>query len=143
MNVRAAVVDASVVVKWLLPEPGRKDALKLAHAAAADQIKLIAPDLLAIEVASALSKRARRRMITETHVAQLWREFERSKPRLLNSENYTERAMQLSIAHHLSFFDCLYLAFALQHRLDLYTADARVLRALAPIYPFVQSVLMH
>ena len=42
----ALVVDASVAVKWLLPEPGREAALELQDRYEDEQLDLLAPYLL-------------------------------------------------------------------------------------------------
>jgi predicted nucleic acid-binding protein len=49
------VVDASVAVKWLLPEPGGAAAQELL----ASEERLVAPSLIRTEVAAALARRAR------------------------------------------------------------------------------------
>ena len=49
------VVDASVAVKWLLPEPGVAAAQELL----ANEERLVAPSLIRTEVAAALARRAR------------------------------------------------------------------------------------
>jgi len=54
------VVDASVAVKWFLPEPDAEPAVALLRAGH----RLIAPDLLWIEVASVLWKVVRRGSLT-------------------------------------------------------------------------------
>ncbi len=52
------VVDASIVVKWFVPEQDSEHALKLRDAHAEGRITLYAPDLLVYEVANALRYRA-------------------------------------------------------------------------------------
>ncbi len=49
-----SVVDASVVVKWFVAEAGSQRALQLLS----ESNRLIAPDLVIVEVATALSRRA-------------------------------------------------------------------------------------
>ena len=58
------VIDASVAVKWLLPEDGREEALRLQDLYQDEKIDLIAPSLLGVEVANVLWKRARRGDLT-------------------------------------------------------------------------------
>jgi predicted nucleic acid-binding protein len=52
------VVDASVVLKWFLPEPDSAAADFLLEKFLNDEVELLAPDLMLAERASALSKRA-------------------------------------------------------------------------------------
>ncbi len=50
----ALVIDASVTVKWIVPEQGSSYALKIRNAHVLQEISLFAPDLLTYEVANAL-----------------------------------------------------------------------------------------
>jgi predicted nucleic acid-binding protein len=52
------VVDASVVLKWFLPEPDSAAADFLLEKFLNDEVELLAPDLMLVEAASALWKRA-------------------------------------------------------------------------------------
>jgi predicted nucleic acid-binding protein len=52
------VVDASIAVKWLVPEADSLGALKIREAHAGREISLFAPDLLTYEVANALRYRS-------------------------------------------------------------------------------------
>jgi predicted nucleic acid-binding protein len=51
------VVDASVVLKWFLPEPDSAAADFLLEKFLNDEVELVAPDLILVEAASALWKR--------------------------------------------------------------------------------------
>jgi predicted nucleic acid-binding protein len=52
------VVDASVALKWFLPGPDSAAADFLLEKFLNDEVELLAPDLMLVEAASALSKRA-------------------------------------------------------------------------------------
>jgi predicted nucleic acid-binding protein len=54
----ASVLDASIAVKWLAPEPDSPDALKIRDAHVNEEVSLFAPDLLTYEVANALRYRS-------------------------------------------------------------------------------------
>ncbi len=66
----ALVIDASVVAKWVLPEPGREPALALLNLYEANRLNLAAPRLLLIEVASVLVKRYRRHSLALTQAGE-------------------------------------------------------------------------
>lgn len=57
------VVDASVALKWFVPDPGHEAALAILKADDAEP-QLLAPDWLLVEVANALWKQWRRQAIT-------------------------------------------------------------------------------
>ena len=62
----------------------------------------------------------------------------RDSPILLDSPAVNFSALQLAMAHGCTFYDCLYLAWALEQRCDLVTADEKFFRAMRPAFPCVQ-----
>lgn len=58
MGSRLLVLDASVGVKWFVPEPGRDEALALLRQAAAGEVTLVVPDLFVYEVLRAVRRKA-------------------------------------------------------------------------------------
>jgi len=61
------VVDASVAVKWFLPEAGSEEATQLLTGTD----KLIAPDLVRVEVAAAITRRVRLGELPENEAIQI------------------------------------------------------------------------
>lgn len=121
------VVDASVVVKWVIPEvlSDRADALR----ARAD--RLLAPDLLLIEAANALWKKLTRREITAREAARALELVKASGLDLRPSGPLLGRA--LALAHRLRHpvYDCVYLVLAQAESATLITADHRLLARVA------------
>jgi len=132
------VVDASVVVKWALNEPGDEAALNLLAEYGARIVDLIAPLLLLAEAASALSKRFRGKELNRRQAVEAFRWIEERRPALIDVS--IQEALALSLAHQLSLWDSVYLALAIQHRADLATADRRFFRSMRAHYPFVLLV---
>ncbi len=58
MGERLVVLDASVGVKWFVPESGREEALALLKRAAAGDAKLVVPDLFVYEVLRTVRRKA-------------------------------------------------------------------------------------
>ena len=121
-----AVVDASMVIKWLLDEPGSGAARTQRHAWDAHGIVPAAPDFLLIELHSILLKKLARREIaldlpwlsqTPTFGIDLsWFPFEPLLP----------LAWRLALHHQISIDDALYAALAQSLGVALYTADTRL-----------------
>ncbi len=132
------VVDASVVVKWFLPEEGRQTAMVLHDSFVYGEIDLKAPAILAPEVANVFAKRHRRKELTVEQARKAFLLLERRMPLLAPMDDVLPGAYNLSLLHQLPVYDCLYLALAMQERCDLVTADERLFRATAPAYPFVR-----
>jgi predicted nucleic acid-binding protein len=131
------LVDSSVVVKWALQETGRDHSLALLEAWELRRIRLVAPRVLREEVASALFKRCRRKQLAQAQAERAFRFIEQRMPLLVHDASLVREALALSLRHHLSLWDCLYLALAIRYRSDLVTADQRLHRAVRPHYPFV------
>ncbi len=120
------VVDASVVIKWLLPEVHSG----AARSVLADDHTLMAPDLLWAELGNALWKRLRSGEITTEDARDLLRDFRRFP--VVTTPIVTLIDAALEIAAHLdkTVYDSLYLALALGKRCRLVTADRRLYNAL-------------
>jgi predicted nucleic acid-binding protein len=132
------VVDASVAVKWVVFEQGRESAVDLLTLYEAGAVDLRAPRLIVEEVASALSKLFRRKLLSAAEAEFAYRKFEARKPKLVEDLNLVGAAFALSLRHQISVWDCLYLALAIDRRADLITADQRFYRSVARYYPFVK-----
>ena len=134
---RRLVVDSSVVLKWVLPEPGRNQALELLNEYESGLTDLIAPALLMEEAAGALSKRCRRRELTAAQASKAYQFLELRQPMLVGEPSQLHAALELSVRHHLSFWDSVYLALAISERCDIVKADRRLQAGARRHYPFV------
>lgn len=123
---RLLVVDASVVVKWLLPEIRSEAAKRLL----ADELQLWAPDLVWAEVGNVLWKRWRRGELPGDVVAPLLRDFRRFPLSIHPSDPLFEAAWEVAHALDRSFYDSLYLALAAALDCPLVTADLKLWNAL-------------
>jgi predicted nucleic acid-binding protein len=133
---RLTVIDASIAVKWVLAESGEEPAIEILKAYGAKEMDLIAPALLMEEVASAISKRCRRKELTAAQARSAYLNFEARRPELVDKTVYVSRAFELSLVHQISVWDAVYLAVAIDRRADLLTADRRLYRTVSRHYPF-------
>jgi predicted nucleic acid-binding protein len=134
------VVDASILVRWVLPEPDRAAALQLLRQSVTGEATLIAPALVMAEASSALSRRFRRKQLTEEEARTAYQYLQRRRPTLVEDAKLLDDAMELSLRHQLSLWDCVYLALAIRWRANLATADARFHRSVSRHYPFVELI---
>jgi predicted nucleic acid-binding protein len=119
------VVDASIVVKWFLPEVLAAHALRVAES---DQ-GLVAPELLAAEFASALWKKQRRGEIGAPAAAGILADFSRVSIELVPLMPLMPSAFGIAAAAGHSVYDCWYLALAEREDGRVVTADRRFHRA--------------
>jgi predicted nucleic acid-binding protein len=123
------IVDASVAVKWFVPEVLSEEA----RALLASTEPLVAPDLLAIELANAMWSKTRRGEIDEADaVRAIAGVIEKGQPQLRSSTPLIPRAFELARTFDHSVYDCVYIAMAEALDTVLVTADQRLLDAAEP-----------
>lgn len=116
------VVDASVAVKWLVTEQWTHESRRLL----ANGVDRYAPDLLLIETANVLWKKARRKEIQEPR--RYFRELAHLRDVLVlrRCQELLVRAGAIALALDHPVYDCVYLAHAEAEGVPLVTADARL-----------------
>lgn len=131
------VLDASVALKWVLPEEGSDRALALGLEYCSCVHELIAPDALPPEVAHALTRAERRGILTAevgvAHFTALLKEL----PEIHASLPLLPRAYELSSQMRLGVFDCLYISLAEREQCQVVTADQRIIQ----LFPAVAIAL--
>lgn len=122
------VVDASVALKWVLLEEDRERALALLA-----EDELIAPDLLHVECANALTMRVRRGLISPVDARDALQVILNTPVLIRTSASLVAKALDLSIELGRSAYDSLYLALALAEGAILVTADGKFASAVEQI----------
>jgi predicted nucleic acid-binding protein len=118
------VLDASVAGAIFFNEIGSPDARALARSG----IVFLAPDLLAVEIASIASKKVRRGEIPRDHGELAVRRVGALVSEMAAPGPFTVRAFELASAHGFSAYDALYLALAEARGTHVVTADAKLSR---------------
>lgn len=121
------VVDASVAVKWVLPEEHSSAAARLLD----ERYELWAPDLIWSEAGNVFWKKWRREEVQAEEVEALLRDLPRYPIRIRSSEALLAVAWELASTLTRSFYDSLYLALAVERTCALVTADRKLYNALA------------
>ena len=116
------VVDASVAVKWLLPEVHTEAAQRTLS----KENELLAPDLIWAEVGSALWKKYRRGQIGSDTARILLRDLRRAPLQISESKALVTAAWDIAVRFDRSIYDSLYLALAVSADCPLVTADLKL-----------------
>ena len=132
----AWVVDASVAVKWFIPEIHSNDARRLL----VEGNELIAPELLLPEVANILWKKHRAGELEAVEAREILFELRRLPMRIVRMAPYTEDALALAIKHQRTVYDCIYIALAVHEGSRFVTADRKLSNALVDT-EIVDSIL--
>src|SRR5688572_1359356 len=119
----SVVVDASIAVKWLVPEPGSDWAIQRRESWREQDLFPCAPDFLLVELHNIIWKKARRGQIQPTDpVIGLVPTFGLN----LNwwpAQSLLSTAFLRAIQHDITIYDALYVALAQHLRATLCTAD--------------------
>ena len=121
------IVDASVAVKWFVPEDGSDDAERLFES----PVRLCAPMLILGEVANALWKAVRRGDMPRDAGREAVGVLPGYFSLLFETDIALSAAFDIACALDHPIYDCLYLESARRFDLPLITADARLIRKLA------------
>src|SRR5580693_7112758 len=113
------VVDASVALKWVLPE----DDSDLADALLSE--RLIAPPLWLIEGANALWRNVRMGKIGANDAALLFRELSSAPVTSAHADEDAANALDLAIRLSHPIYDCIYIVLAQRENTYVVTADRR------------------
>lgn len=130
------VFDASVAIKHILPEQGSDAALELQNQFLDGVHELIAPATYPIEIAHALAKAERRKILDKGQAANSLNQLLTYPPVLFTYLPLLSRAMEIAGEARIGVYDGLYVALAEQEGCDLIAADERLVRNLAG-YPIV------
>lgn len=130
------VVDASVGIKWFVPE---------VHAEAARCLlstdhNLLVPDIFFPEIGNILWKRVRRSEDSPERAKAVLAAFEVLSLDVYDSQSLMPFALDIAIQRDRTVYDSLYLALAILNQCSMVTADLRLFNALANS-PFASSIV--
>ena len=132
------VLDASVAVKWVLPEPDSSKATALRDDYRRAVHELLSPDTFTAEVAHALLKAERRKLIPHGEALVRLARVLRMLPQLHSIlPDLLPRAAVIASEARIGVYDCLYVALAEREGCRMVTSDARLLGVLQKQYPFL------
>jgi predicted nucleic acid-binding protein len=123
------VIDASVVVKWFVPEvhsDAARRLLALPH-------EYVAPDLVFAETANTIWKKIRREELTPEEGQQLVADIGRIAVEAVSCRALAEDAHALANATGRTVYDSMYVALAVRLNTRAITADDRLEAALKKI----------
>lgn len=120
------VVDASVVIKWFLPEIYSEAAGDLRSS----RDRLHVPAVLTLELGNVLAKRIRRGELTRAEGDMILKELTHLPLQRHADERLFPAAYQLALDTRRSVYDCLYLALAEAVDGVMVTADLKFYNAL-------------
>lgn len=116
------VIDASVAAKIFFTEDGSEAARELV----ASGQKFIAPEFIALEIASIGAKYVRKGEVDINHATLAIQSLTELIDHLEPVLGLSERALTLAVAHGFSVYDACYLALAEARDCQVVTADRKL-----------------
>lgn len=133
------VVDASVVIKWFVPEMHSERAGRLL----AESHDFFAPDLLFPEVGNAIWKKVGRGELTDDLGRRLAADLATIAVDTVSTRGLLRDAHAVAVSAGITVYDAMYVALAVRLDTQVVTADDRLARAAAAhpmLAPHVQRL---
>jgi predicted nucleic acid-binding protein len=134
------VIDSSVMVKWVLPEPDSDKAVRLRDDLRNSVHELLSPDIFTVEASHALTRAERQGRIAVGQARALLLDILTTPPRVVPFQPFLLRAIDMSSAVRVGVYDCIYVALAEQENCESVTADTTMVRTLQPTFPFIRPL---
>jgi predicted nucleic acid-binding protein len=134
------VLDASAALCWVLPRLNSGKALQLRADFQNAVHEMIAPSVFSGEVASALTKAERQKLIPVGDARPLLGRVMRTPPVMRPYEPLLDRAVDISSKTRSGLYDYLYAVLAEREGCELVTDDQKLIANLKPHFPFIVSL---
>jgi predicted nucleic acid-binding protein len=131
------VVDASIVVKWVLPELDSKQAARLFNDVVGQGGRLLVLDLGLVEAANAVWKKGHRKLVPPDEVRRLVRDLLAIPVQIQPANKLLTAALEIAVKHDRTIYDALFVALARDLRLPGVTADEPLWQAVHADFPNV------
>jgi predicted nucleic acid-binding protein len=125
------VIDASVVIKFYIPEILSEKSQEVLTRAADGELVLYAPDLLYPETGSILWKKQRLHELTPAEVYEIVNSITSLPIRIASAKQVMPLAVDIAMYSGITVYDAMYVAVAGIYETRMITADRKLTAALA------------
>ena len=125
------VIDASVLIKFYVPEILSDRAERLLAKLEKKDIDLLAPDLIYPETGNALCKKQRLKELTRSEVEEITDAILSLPLKIESSQPLLPLAVDIAITYGITVYDASYLSLAKVYETTLITADRKLVDVLA------------
>ncbi len=138
MDDSRVVVDASFLLKILLPEDKSEQAEELWKGWIEDFVKVLAPTLIVFEVSSVLRNKVYRGILENGDAGELINQIKHLDLTLIYTEDLLDLAWEIGVMLKTSvFYDCFYIALSKFLSIPLWTADKKLYNSARKKIPFI------
>lgn len=138
---KRVVLDASVILKWYLPDEDQGEAaLELLKRYVSDNLEIIAPFLLEYELMNGLLVARKRARIPEDRIISAIEGFTNLQIRLSGLSGQYSRIVYFFHSYNLSAYDASYLSLAESEKIPFITADEALYKAVQKDFHWVKHL---
>ncbi len=130
------LIDASFLLKLLLPEEKSEQAEKLWREWIEDSSEIIAPTLIVFETSSVIRNKLYRGIIDGEDADRLITQLKELDITLTYAEDILEEAWEISkILNSSTLYDCFYIALSKFLNISMWTADGKLYNSAKRYFP--------
>ena len=134
-------IDASLAIKWVLPEADSDQAESLLRKWKSERAILIAPHLFIYEVCSILAKRLYRKEISFPESLKAIQALDQLEIKLESPARLQEESLRLARElNQPAAYDAAYMALAMIKRCEFFTADRKLINLLDHRFSWVKQI---
>ena len=120
------IIDASVLIKFFVPEVLSSKAEQLLARVEEGSVKLFAPDLIYAEAGNTLWKKHRLKELAQSEVGKIIDLIISIPLKVEPSKTLFPLAIDIAIAYEVTVYDALYLSMAKVYETQMITADRKL-----------------
>ena len=124
------VIDASVLIKFYVPEILSDKAEELLNRVAQGDVMLLAPDLIYPEVGNILWKKQQMKELTRPEVEEITDAIVSLPLNIEASKLLLPLAIDIGIAYRITVYDAIYISMARVYEIKMMTADRKLADAM-------------
>jgi len=125
MERQKKVIDASIAVKWFIKEEGRKATINLRDMHIREEIVLVAPELIILEILNSL----RYKNNDKEKLKEINENLIKIQIEIVPLNKFLmEKAIAAAVEYNLTIYDALYVAIAQINGIELITEDEKLLK---------------
>ena len=125
------VIDASVLIKFYVPEILSDKAEELLNRVAQGDVMLLAPDLIYPEVGNILWKKQRMKELTRPEVEEITDAIVSLPLKIEASKQLFPLAIDIGIAYKITVYNAIYISMARVYEIKMMTADRKLADVMA------------
>jgi len=138
MGDREYIIDASVAVKWFIPEDYSDIALGILEGFKDLEVVLYAPDSMKLEFTNAIRKYYIRRIITGDVMNEILEEMKKIPINYVRIDwGLATEALKIAVENNITVYDAYYIAISQKRNIRVITADEKFHSAVAEKYDVV------